>query len=255
MGKLDGKTAIITGGSSGIGLATAILFAQEGAKVVIAARQPERGRQAVQQVSVSGGQALFAACDVRKLEDCQNAVKTALDAFGRLDILFNNAGVIYVARTVENTSDQEWADTLDVNLTGAFFMSRCAIPRMAETGGGVIIHNASVFGLKAGGGVAAYCAAKGALVMLTKAMAIDHAAQNIRVNCLCPGSVDTPLLQNEMAALGGEDLMRPRFAARHLLNRISSPAEIARAVLFLASDDSSFITGAAIPVDGGRSAW
>jgi NAD(P)-dependent dehydrogenase (short-subunit alcohol dehydrogenase family) len=255
MGKLDGKTAIITGGSSGIGLATAILFAQQGANVVIAARQPERGRQALKQISASGAQALFTACDVRRVADCQKAVKTALDAFGRLDILFNNAGVIYVQRTVENTSDQEWADTLDINLNGAFFMSRCAIPHMAKTGGGLIIHNASVFGLKAGSGVAAYCAAKGALISLTKAMAIDHATQNIRVNCICPGSVETPLLQDEMEALGGEALMRPEFAARHPLNRISSPAEIARAVLFLASDDSSFITGAAIPIDGGRSAW
>lgn len=255
MGKLDGKTAIITGGSSGIGLATAILFAQQGTNLVIAARVPERGRQAVQQVSTSSGQALFVACDVRRPEDCQNAIRTTLDAFGRLDILFNNAGVLYVERTVENTSDQEWADTLEVNLNGTFFMSRCAIPHMAETGGGVIINNASVFGLKAGAGVAAYCAAKGAVILLTKAMAIDHAAQNIRVNCICPGSVDTPLLRDEMVTLGGEALMRPKFAARHPLNRISTPEEIARTVLFLASDDSSFTTGAAIPVDGGRSAW
>lgn len=255
MGKLDGKTAIITGGSSGIGLSTAILFAQEGAKVVIAARHPERGRQAVQQVSASGGQALFVACDVHCVEDCQHAVASALAAYGRLDILINNAGVIYVDRTVANTSDQEWFDTLGVNLSGAFFMSRSAIPYMAETGGGVIINNASVFGLKAAAGVAAYCAAKGAIVMLTKAMAVDHAAQHIRVNCICPGSVDTPLLHDEMAALGDEALLRPIFAARHPLNRISAPEEIARLILFLASDDSSFITGAAIPVDGGRSAW
>jgi NAD(P)-dependent dehydrogenase (short-subunit alcohol dehydrogenase family) len=255
MGKLDGKTAIITGGSSGIGLATALLFSREGAQVLIAARHPQRGRQAVQQINAAGGQALFVACDVSHVEDCQHAFTSALDAFGRLDILFNNAGVIYVDRTVANTSDQEWFDTLGVNLNGAFFMSRCAIPHMAETGGGVIINNASVFGLKAGAGVAAYCAAKGAIVMLTKAMAVDHAAQHIRVNCICPGSVDTPLLHDEMAALGGEALLRPTFAARHPLNRISAPEEIARAVLFLASDDSSFITGAAIPVDGGRLAW
>jgi NAD(P)-dependent dehydrogenase (short-subunit alcohol dehydrogenase family) len=255
MGKLDGQVAMITGGSSGIGLAAALLFAQAGAKVVIAARDPERGRQAERQVNASGGQALFVACDVRRVADCQNAVDTVLDAFGRLDILFNNAGVIYVDRPVTGTTDQEWAETLDSNLTGTFFMSRSAIPLLAENGGGVIINNASVFGLKAGAGVAAYCAAKGAVVLLTKAMAIDHAAQNIRVNCICPGSVDTPLLEGEMLALGGEDLMRPRFAARHPLNRISSPKEIARLVLFLASDDASFITGAAIPVDGGRSAW
>jgi NAD(P)-dependent dehydrogenase (short-subunit alcohol dehydrogenase family) len=255
MGKLDGRAAIITGGSSGIGLATALLFSREGAQVLIAARHPKLGRQAVQKINATGGRALFVACDVRRVEDCQHVVASALDAFGHLDILFNNAGVIYVDRTVANTSDQEWFDTLGINITGTFFMSRLAIPHMAEAGGGVIINNASVFGLKAGAGVAAYCAAKGAIVMLTKAMAVDHAARHIRVNCICPGSVDTPLLHGEMAALGGEALLRPIFASRHPLNRISTPEEIAHAVLFLASDDSSFITGAAIPVDGGRSAW
>ena len=255
MGKLDGQTAIVTGGSSGIGLATALLFVRQGANVVIAARDPQRGRQAMQQLSAAGGNALFVACDVRHVADCQHVVKTALDAYGRMDILFNNAGVIYVDRTVVDTTDQEWTDTLDINMNGTFFMSRSAIPHMAEAGSGVIVNNASVFGLKAGAGVAAYCAAKGAIVMLTKAMAIDHAAQHIRVNCICPGSVDTPLLRDEMVALGGSEQMRPKFAARHPLNRIASPEEIAHAVLFLASDDASFITGVALPVDGGRSAW
>jgi NAD(P)-dependent dehydrogenase (short-subunit alcohol dehydrogenase family) len=255
MSKLDGKVAIITGGSSGIGLATALIFSQEGAKVVIAARDSERGRQAVEQISAAGGQGVFAACDVRKSADCQAVVNTALKAFGRIDILFNNAGIIYVDRTVVSTSMEEWAAIMEINVTGTFLMSRYAIPHIAEIGGGAIVNNASVFGLVGGGGVAAYCAAKGAVVNLTKAMAIDHALQNIRVNCICPGSVDTPLLRDEMAALGGADLQWPLFAARHPLNRISSPEEIARAVLFLASSDSSFITGAAIPVDGGRLAW
>jgi len=255
MGKLDGKVAIITGGSSGIGLATAIGFAQDGAKLVIAARDPERGRQAVEQISTSGGQAIFVVCDVCKAEDCKAVVEMALNAFGRLDILFNNAGLIYVDRTVENTTEDEWAATMEINVTGTFLMSKYAVPRMVENSGGAIINNASVFGLVGGAGVAAYCAAKGAIITLTKAMAIDHAAKNIRVNCICPGSVDTPLLKDEMEALGGENLQRPKFAARHPLNRISSPDEIAKVVLFLASSDSSFITGAAIPVNGGRSAW
>jgi NAD(P)-dependent dehydrogenase (short-subunit alcohol dehydrogenase family) len=255
MNKLDGKVAIITGGSSGIGLATAIRFAQEGAKLIIAARDPERGRLAVEQIAAAGGQAIFTSCDVRRSEDCQVAVRSALEAFGRVDILFNNAGVIYVNRTVENTSEDELSATMEINVTGTFLMSKYAVPHISETGGGAIINNASVFGLVGGSGVAAYCAAKGAVIGLTKAMAIDHAAQNIRVNCICPGSVDTPLLRDEMEALGGEDVQRPRFAARHPLNRISTPDEVASAVLFLASCDSSFITGAVIPVDGGRSAW
>jgi NAD(P)-dependent dehydrogenase (short-subunit alcohol dehydrogenase family) len=255
MGKLDGQVAIITGGSSGIGLATALEFAREGARVVIAARDPQRGRQAVEQVSMSGGQAIFVGCDVCKAQACKAVVETAIHTFGRLDILFNNAGLIHVDRTVENTTEDEWAATMEINVTGTFLMSKYAIPRMAESGAGSIINNASVFGLVGGSGVAAYCAAKGAIINLTRAMAIDHAAQNIRVNCICPGSVDTPLLKDEMEALGGEDLQRPKFAARHPLNRISSPEEIASVVLFLASSASSFITGAAIPVDGGRSAW
>jgi len=255
MGKLDGKVAIITGGSSGIGLAVAIRFVQEGAKIVLAARDSIRGKQAVEQVKAAGGQVIFVKCDVRSGSDCQSVVHAAIAEFGRLDILFNNAGIIYVDRTVVTTSEIEWAETMDINVTGTFLMSKYSVPRIAEAGGGAIINNASVFGLVGGAGVAAYCAAKGAVVILTKAMALDHAAQNIRVNCICPGSVDTPLLRDEMIALGGEDIQRPKFAARHPLNRISTPEEIAEAVLFLATSDSSFITGASIPVDGGRSAW
>lgn len=134
-------------------------------------------------------------------------------------------------------------------------MSRAAIPEMAKSGGGAIINNASVFGLVGGMGAAAYCAAKGGVVLLTKAMALDHAAQNIRVNCVCSGSVDTPMLQAEMEDLGGVGKMKQVFAARHPMNRIASPEEIAQVVLFLASDEASFVTGASIPVDGGRTAW
>lgn len=255
MGKLDGKVALITGGSSGIGLAASLLFASEGARVAIAARSPHSGEEAAAAVRAAGGEAIFTRCDVRRAEDCRQTVEAVVQAFGRLDILFNNAGVIYVDRTVETTSEEEWAATIDSNLTGSYLMSKYAVPVMAAGGGGSIIHNASVFGLVGGAGVAAYCAAKGGVVLLTKAMALDHAAQNIRVNCICPGSVDTPMLREEMRALGGEELQRPKFAARHPMNRISTPEEVARTVLFLACDDSSFITGAAIPVDGGRSAW
>jgi NAD(P)-dependent dehydrogenase (short-subunit alcohol dehydrogenase family) len=133
-------------------------------------------------------------------------------------------------------------------------MSKYAIPHIAKNGG-VIINNASIFGLVGGSGVAAYCAAKGGVINLTKAMAIDHASQNIRVNCICPGSVDTPLLENEMNDLGGVETQLPKFASRHPMNRIAAPEEIARAVAYLASDDASFVTGVALPVDGGRAAW
>ena len=255
MGKLDGKVALITGGSSGIGLAAALLLAKEGAQVVIAARNPSNGEEAAALVRATGEQAMFVGCDVRQSEDCRRAVDFTMATYGRLDVLFNNAGVIYVDRTVVTTTDEEWAATIDSNLTGSYLMSKWAVPVMAAGGGGSIIHNASVFGLVGGAGVAAYCAAKGGVILLTKAMALDHAAQNIRVNCICPGSVDTPMLREEMRVLGGEDVQRAKFAARHPLNRISTPEEIAQTVLFLACSDSSFITGAAIPIDGGRSAW
>jgi NAD(P)-dependent dehydrogenase (short-subunit alcohol dehydrogenase family) len=253
--RFDQKVAIITGGTSGIGLATARLLSQEGARVVLMARDPARGKVAVEHIADVGGQAMFVRGDVGVSADCQRCVRTALEAFGRIDILFNNAGIIYVNRNLVETSEEEWDATLNSNLKGTFLMSKYAIPHIAKSGGGAIINNASIFGLVGGGGVAAYCAAKGGIINLTRAMALDHAAQNIRVNCVCPGSVETPLLEKEMDDLGGADIQRSKFASRHPLNRIAAPEEIARAVAYLASDDASFVTGIALPVDGGRAAW
>lgn len=253
--KLRGRVAIITGGTSGIGLATAVLFVKEGARAVIAARDEEHGKQALSKLTSGGREGLFVRCDVRRPEDCKRVVDQAVKTFGRLDILFNNAGVIHVGRSVVDTTEAEWDSTMEVNVKGVYLMSKYAIPQMKETGGGVIVNTASVFGLVAGSGVAAYCASKGAVVMLTRAMAVDHVSDGIRVNCICPGSVDTPMLRQEMEDLGGVDVQKPKFAARHPMNRISTPEEVAQAALYLASDDSSFVTGIALPVDGGRSAW
>jgi len=253
--RFEHKAALITGGTSGIGLAAAQLFAQEGARVVLMARDRARGQAAAAQISAAGGKALFIAGDVGLAADCERSVAAAMDAYGRLDILFNNAGVIHVNRTVVETSEEEWDATLNSNLKSIFLMSRAAIPQIVKSGGGTIINNASIFGLVGGSGVAAYCAAKGGVITLTKAMALDHAAQNIRVNCICPGSVNTPMLESEMNDLGGVEVQLPQFASRHPLNRIASPQEIAQSVAYLASDAASFITGIALPVDGGRSAW
>lgn len=253
--RFDEKVAIITGGTSGIGLATAQLLSQEGARVVLMARNKSRGQEAVGQIAAAGGQAIFVPGDVGVAVDCQRCVAVAIETYGRLDILFNNAGVLYVNRNLVETSEEEWDATLGSNLKSIFLMSKYAIPRIVENGGGTIINNASIFGLVGGSGVAAYCAAKGGVINLTKAMAIDHATQNIRVNCICPGSVNTLMLENEMKDLGGVEVQLPKFASRHPMNRISSPQEIARAVAYLASDDASFVTGVALPVDGGRSAW
>ncbi len=255
MNRFEGKVVIITGGNSGIGLATARLFLEEGAKVVLAARDEIRGREALASLAFAADRVIFVPCDVRLRNDCERVVRQTVETFGGVDVLFNNAGVVYVDRTVVNTPEEMWDETVDINLKGAYLMSQAAIPIMVNSGGGVIIHNASVFGLVGGMGAAAYCAAKGGVVLLTKAMALDHAAQNIRVNCICPGSVDTPMLRAEMEELGGIERMKPVFAARHPMNRISSAEEVAHAVLFLASDEASFITGVALPIDGGRTAW
>ena len=255
MKRLDGKVAIITGGSSGIGLATASLFIEEGASVVIVSRNAKRAEKTLKKISPEKNSVIFVNADIRFADNCNRIVGEAIAAFGKINILFNNAGVIYIDKTVVDTSEEEWRETLDVNLKGTYLMSRYTIPEMIKSGGGSIINNASVFGLVGGAGAAAYCASKGGVVMLTKAMAVDHATQKIRVNCICPGSVNTPMLEGEMNDLGGVDKMKPKFAARHPLNRISQPEEIARTVLFLACEDSSFVTGIALPVDGGRSAW
>jgi NAD(P)-dependent dehydrogenase (short-subunit alcohol dehydrogenase family) len=248
--KLAGKVALITGATSGIGRATALLFAQEGARVVVAGRDEARGRAVVAEIEQAGGRALFVATDVRFPEQCRAAVQACQQAFGRLDILFNNAGVFLPHNTLDCT-EEEWDLTVDVSLKGTFLMSKFALPLMIAQGGGSIINNSSGWGLVGGGEAAAYCAAKGGQVVLTKAMAIDHGRQGIRVNCLCPGDVDTPMLVEDARLRGMAWSDYLAGAADRPLGRIGRPEEIARAALFLASDDSSFVTGAAIPVDGG----
>jgi NAD(P)-dependent dehydrogenase (short-subunit alcohol dehydrogenase family) len=251
--RLEGKVALITGGNSGIGRATALLFAQEGARVAITGRDEARGQAVAAEIAAAGGQAIFLRSDVRFAEDCRRAVEATLERFGRLDILFNNAGLFY-PHTVIDCTEEEWDLTVDVGLKGTFLMSKYALPHLIAQGGGVIVNNASGWGLVGGDAAAAYCAAKGGVVLLTKAMAIDHARQGVRVNCVCPGDVDTPMLPADAQARGmkWEDYLAS--AANRPMGRIGRPEEIARAVLFLASDDSSFMTGAALAVDGGGTA-
>ncbi|OQB28062.1 MAG: 2,5-dichloro-2,5-cyclohexadiene-1,4-diol dehydrogenase [Chloroflexi bacterium ADurb.Bin180] len=250
--RLEGKVTLVSGGSSGIGRATAMLMANEGARVVLACRDQARGDEVVREIRAQGGQASLVRCDVCELADCEAAVAHTADTWGRLDVLFNNAGVIFPGRSVVQTSLQEWQKTFDTNVSGAYLMSKFAIPLMTASGGGVIINTASDKGLVGRRGCAAYCASKGAVVQLTRAMALDHAREGIRVNCICPGSVDTPMLRHEMELLGDRDAMREAFAAKHPLNRICTPEEVAAVVVFLASSEAAFITGAALSVDGGR---
>jgi len=251
--RLAGKVSLITGGTSGMGRATAVLFAQEGARVAITGRNEARGREVVAEIEQAGGTAIFFRSDVRFAEDCRRAVEETLQAFGHLDILFNNAGVLY-ANTVLDCTEEEWDLTLDTNLKGTYLMSKFALPAMIAQGSGVIINNASGWGLVGGDAAAAYCASKGGVVLLTKAMAIDHARQGIRVNCICPGDVDTPMLPEDAQRRGLKWEEYLASAANRPMGRIGKPEEIAKAVLFLASDDSSFVTGAVLAVDGGGTA-
>lgn len=254
MSRFADKVVVVTGGNSGIGAAAAAQFAAEGATVVIAARDDARSAEVAAGIIAAGGAAVTQQCDVTKQADCAGVVARCRSDFGKLDMLFNNAGIIYREKTALDTSPEEWDHTLAVNATGTFLMSRAAVPLMIEGGGGAIVNNASYFGLVGGRGTAAYSASKGAVVLLTKAMALDHAADGVRVNCVCAGSVDTPMLQSEMEAMGGEAEVRHLFEAKHPLGRIARPEEIAAAVLYLASDEAGFITGAALPIDGGLTA-
>ena len=248
--KLEGKVALITGGTSGIGSATAALMAREGASVVITGRSRERGAEVVKQIVYAGGQALFVQSDVRFAEDCQEAVEITLETFGRIDVLFNNAGVFH-PRTVTDCTEEEWDETIDSSLKGAFLMSKYTLPTMISQGSGSIIHTSSGWGFLGGGEAAAYCAAKGGLVIMAKAMAIDHGPQGIRVNCVCPGDTMTPMLPDDAEKRGMSWDEYEEGAVQRPLGRIGTAEEVARAVLFLASDDASFVTGESLVVDGG----
>jgi NAD(P)-dependent dehydrogenase (short-subunit alcohol dehydrogenase family) len=248
---LKNKVALITGGSSGIGRATAILFAQEGAAVAIADINQELGTTVVTEIETTGGRAIFIPCDVSQAADCQQAVERTVAAFGGLDILFNNAGI--ARRTnVLTISESEWDQVMAVNVKSIYLMSKYAIPHMEKRGRGTIINASSGWGIQGGGNAISYCASKGAVTNMTRAMAIDHGPQNIRVNAVCPGDTDTPMLQSEAEALEipYDQLVKDSSIDRPL-GRIGTPVEIAQAVLFLASNASTFVTGSILVVDGG----
>jgi NAD(P)-dependent dehydrogenase (short-subunit alcohol dehydrogenase family) len=250
MNILANKVAIITGGASGIGRATAALFAQEGAAVAILDVNAEAGKAAAAEIQASGGKAIFIPCNVAKAEDCQAAVEQTAAAFGGVNILVNNAGIIRRA-TVISTTEEEWERVMAVNVKSVFLMSKYAIPYMEKAGGGSIINNSSAWGLKGGGNAVSYCASKGAVANMTRAMAIDHGKQNIRVNAICPGDTDTPMLRNEAKQLGQVEERFMAEAAQRPLGRYAQPVEIAQAALYLASEASSYVTGALLVVDGG----
>ena len=250
MGRLSGKRALITGAASGIGRATALLFAREGAAVAVVDVDEMGGQAVVQTILDEGGQAIFVRCDVTRAADCQRAVQETVDRLGGLDILFNNAGIIRRA-TVIDTTEEEWERVMAVNVKSIFLLGKYAVPAMAQSGGGAIVNTASGWGLVGGRNAVSYCASKGAVVNMTRAMALDHGGQNIRVNCVCPGDTDTPMLRSEAQQLGESEDAFLAEAADRPLQRIGRPEDIARAVLYLASEDSAFVTGTALVVDGG----
>lgn len=249
-GELTGKRAIVTGGAGGIGRATAVLLAEAGAAVTIVDLDNAGGESVVKQIVTAGGKAMFVRGDVSRADDCQNAVLETVEAWGGVDILFNNAGIIRRA-TVTGLSVEDWDQVMAVNVKSMFLMCKYSIPYMEKAGGGAIINNASGWGMTGGARAAVYCASKGAVVNLTRAMAVDHGPKNIRVNCIAPGDTDTAMLRNEAKQLGEQEDTFLLESAIRPLGRIARPEEIASAVLFLASEGASFITGAILPVDGG----
>ncbi len=246
---LEGKGVLITGATSGIGEQCARAFAREGAKLVLSGRSAERGETLAAELAGSGATFIRSGLGTSAAADA--LVAESVGRLGRLDVLVNSAGVIH-HRSVPETSDEEWEDTIAVNLSAVFYLSRAAVREMVPAGGGVIVNVASTWGVVAGEGVAAYCASKGAVIALTRAMAADHARENVRVNAVCPGAVDTPMLVNEAKQLGMDpDEGRRRWAADAPNRRLASAGEIADAVVFLASERARHIHGIALPVDGG----
>ena len=247
--RMKDKVAVITGASVGIGHSTATLFAREGAKVVVNS-QSDRGVAVVNEINAAGGSALFVQGDVTQPEIAQQIVDTTVEHFGRLDVLVNNAGIV-TPGTVDSTSVEEWDRMMAVNVRGVFLLSKAAVIQMLQQGGGVIVHNASIAGVKGLKDRAGYCASKGAVVALTKAMAIDYVDKNIRVNCVNPGTTLTPSLQDRINAFEDPVAAKEMFISRQPMGRLGESDEIAAGILYLASDESSFVTRAILNIDGG----
>src|SRR5215208_5273629 len=257
MGKLTSKVAIITGATSGIGKATALLFAEEGAGLVITGRRLELGRRLERAINQAGGRCVFVEADHAQAGDCSHVVERTLAEFGRIDILFNNAGIV-TSGTAETTTEEIWNETFAINVTAVWRMSKLVLPHMRKQGKGVIVNNGSDWSVVAGKDAFPYIMSKGAVAMMTKAMALDYARENIRVNAVCPGDTFVDRWM-EKGYFEGSDPVTIEDAIKESsayipMGRFGKPEEIAKAVLFLASEDSSFVTGHLLMVDGGNTA-
>ncbi|HEY9156312.1 SDR family oxidoreductase [Candidatus Binatus sp.] len=252
MGRLDGKVAVITGAASGIGRGTAIRFAGEGAAVVIADLNVEGGEAAVRDCKENGGHAVFQKTDVSAEAEVKAAVARAVKEFGRLDIMYNNAGLGGAVGPIDETTVENWDRSLAILLRSVFLGMKFSIPEMRKAGGGSIISTASVAGLRGGAGPHAYSAAKAAVINLTRSVALEVGKDRIRVNCICPGGINTPLINTRLP--GGEPVAEQLLALIQPIPRAGHPHDIAAMALFLASDDSEWVTGTAMVVDGGLTA-
>src|SRR5487761_383003 len=253
MQRVSGKVAIITGGGTGIGRACALLFAREGAKVAVAARRRGKLEAVARQIAVAGGEALALECDVTNKASVEQAVRAVEGRFGKVNVVVNNAGAVHTG-SVEETAEDDWDRIISVNLKGTFLVSSAVMPALRRAGGGSIINIGSYLGIVAIKQRAAYCASKGGVTLLTKAMALDHAHENIRVNCICPALVETEMALGAMSRTPDPAAYRRLRESQIPIGRIGRPEDIAELALYLASDESSWMTGVAIPLDGGVTA-
>jgi NAD(P)-dependent dehydrogenase (short-subunit alcohol dehydrogenase family) len=254
MRRLSGKVALITGGGTGIGRACALAFAREGAKIAVAGRRREPLEAVVHEIEGAGSKALALTCDVTQTASVAAALSQSEQHFGRLDTIVNNAGAVVVA-TAEHTSDEDWQKVIAANLTGTFLVSRAALPLLRKAGGGSIVNIGSVLGLVARKERAAYCAAKAGVSGLTRAMAVDHAKDRIRVNCICPTIVETELGMQSIRQAPNAEAEIQRRIAEIPIGRMGTPEDVALMAVYLASDEASWVTGASFPLDGGVTAY
>jgi meso-butanediol dehydrogenase/(S,S)-butanediol dehydrogenase/diacetyl reductase len=248
------RVVLVTGSTTGIGEACVRVFADAGDFVMVSGRNQSAGLKIVADITAAGGQAAFTAADLRDPDAAGGLVSATVELAGRLDVLVNNAGILYTANAV-HTSDEQWLETMAVNVNALFFASRAAVKQMIAQGGGNIVNIASEWGLNGEPNHVAYCASKGAVIQITRCMALDHARDKIRVNSVCPGEIHTRMVDEILARKGGDMTANLReLAAGIPLRRLASPIEVARCVRFLASDDASYVTGVNLPVDGGNDA-
>jgi NAD(P)-dependent dehydrogenase (short-subunit alcohol dehydrogenase family) len=251
--RLHGKVSLITGAATGIGEVSALLFAEEGAKIVVADVKASEDLETVNKIKKFGGQAVFVEADVSRSEDVRRMIEETVKNFGKLDILFNNAG-ISIHKSIQETTEEDWDRVHDTNLKGVFLGCKYAVPQMLKQGEGTILNTASEVGLVGANNLVAYCASKGGVIQFTRALSLDLADKNIRVNSLCPGVTMTPLLKNSIVTAPDPDAKKHFLESTVPINRIAAPEEIAKGALFLASSESSFMTGAALVIDGGWTA-